>query len=33
VWFSGRWYTSAADGYISAVQGNLTNKVWAQPGF
>ena len=33
VWFSGRWRTTAADGYISSVQGNLANKVWAQPGF
>lgn len=33
VWYSGRWYTTAATGYISAVQGDLAQKVWAQPSF
>jgi autotransporter family porin len=33
VWYSGRWYTSAADGYMSKVQGYLSQRVWAQPGF
>jgi autotransporter family porin len=33
VWYSGRWHTSAAEGYISTVQGNLAKRVWTQPGF
>jgi autotransporter family porin len=33
VWYSGRWHTSAAEGYISAVQGYLASKIWTQPGF
>ncbi|HZQ56819.1 MAG TPA: cell wall-binding repeat-containing protein [Acidimicrobiales bacterium] len=33
VWYSGRWRTSAADGYIAAVQQNLSQRVWEQPDF
>jgi hypothetical protein len=32
-WFSGRWYTSAATGYIDRVQGYLDDRVWEQPNF
>ena len=33
VWFSGRWHTSAADGYIVAVQGYLAQRIWETPDF
>jgi autotransporter family porin len=33
VWFSGRWHTSAADGYITNVQAYLSQRVWEQPDF
>lgn len=33
VWYSGRWHTAAAEGYISAVQQYLADRVWAQPDF
>jgi hypothetical protein len=33
LWFSGRWYTAAANTYIAAVQGIMANREWAQPGF
>ncbi|MCU1396600.1 MAG: hypothetical protein JWM34_5028 [Ilumatobacteraceae bacterium] len=33
VWFSGRWHTSAADGYIAAVQGYLAQRIWETPDF
>jgi len=32
-WFAGAWYTPAADGYISKVQGYLSEHIWLQPGF
>lgn len=32
-WFSGGWYGSGSDAYISAVKGHLANKPWLQPGF
>ena len=33
VWFSGRWHTPAAEGYIAKVQDYLTQRVWTTPGF
>lgn len=33
MWFSGRWYTAAANDYISRWQGYLNARTWAQPGF
>jgi len=33
VWFSGRWHTSAAEGYISAVQGYYNQKIWTTSSF
>ena len=33
VWFAGRWYTSAAVGYIASVQELLATRVWETPGF
>ena len=33
LWFSGRWYTSAANTYIASVQSIMANREWAQPGF
>ena len=32
-WFAGRWHTQAAEGYISTVQSNLSQRVWEQPNF
>ncbi len=32
-WFAGRWHTSSADGYITTVQTNLSNRVWEQAVF
>jgi hypothetical protein len=32
-WFAGAWYTPAADGYISKVQGYLSERIWLQPAF
>ena len=32
-WFSGRWYTQDAKGYIAAVQDNLKRKVWQTGDF
>lgn len=32
-WFSGRWWTAPAAGYISTVQQRLAERTWAQPGF
>jgi hypothetical protein len=32
-WFSGRWWTAPAAGYISQVQQRLAERTWAQPGF
>ncbi len=33
VWYSGRWYTSAAVTYINKVKGYLAQKVWVTNGF
>jgi len=33
VWFSGRWHTPAADGYIAAVKELLARRVWETPDF
>jgi hypothetical protein len=33
VWFSGRWHTPAAEGYIHAVQEILARKTWRREGF
>jgi autotransporter family porin len=32
-WFSGRWHTPAADGYISAVQDYHAQRIWETPNF
>lgn len=32
-WFSGNWYDSGAQAYISSVKQYLANKQWLQPGF
>ena len=32
-WFSGSWYDSGAQAYISSVKQYLANKQWLQPGF
>ena len=32
-WFSGRWYTAAANEYIGSVQGILAARTWATAGF
>jgi hypothetical protein len=33
VWFSGRWYTDAAQGYIARFNDTLSQRVWEQPWF
>ena len=33
LWFSGRWYTSAATGYIGAVQQYRDTRIWETPEF
>ena len=33
VWYSGAWYSSAADGYIAAVQSYLSQRVWETTSF
>ena len=33
VWFSGRWYTDAAIGYIDRFDETLTNRSWEQDWF
>ena len=33
LWYSGRWHTSAAEGYITAVKNALSTRQWEQPGF
>jgi hypothetical protein len=33
MWFSGRWKDAPALNYISVVQGHLSRRTWAQPGF
>ena len=32
-WFSGRWHTPAAEGYISRVKGYLDSRIWETPDF
>ena len=32
-WFSGNWYDSGAQGYISKVQSDYQSKPWLKPGF
>ena len=32
-WFAGRWYTTAANGYITAVQDYLARRIWTNPDF
>jgi autotransporter family porin len=32
-WYSGAWYDSGAQGYISAVQSDYQSQPWLQPGF
>jgi len=32
-WFAGRWHTAAAEGYITTVKGNLSQRVWEQASF
>jgi hypothetical protein len=32
-WFTGDWYTPAADGYIDLVKEYLSEQVWLQPSF
>lgn len=33
VWFSGRWHTPAAEGYIAKVQDYLNQRIWTTPNF
>jgi RNA polymerase sigma factor (sigma-70 family) len=33
VWFSGRWHTDAADGYIKRVKDYLAQRIWTTPTF
>jgi hypothetical protein len=33
VWFSGRWHTAAAEGYITKVQSYLAQRIWTTPNF
>lgn len=33
VWFSGRWHTSAADGYITKVEDTLDQRTWTTANF
>ena len=33
VWYSGRWYTDAAVGYMNLVQSDLAQRVWTTPNF
>ena len=33
VWFAGRWYTSAANGYITTVKDLLAKRIWETPAF
>ena len=32
-WFSGRWYTQAAIGYIESVRDYLSARIWETPNF
>jgi hypothetical protein len=32
-WYAGDWHSNAADGYISRVQNEMTNRTWLAPGF
>ncbi len=33
VWFSGRWHTAAAEGYITRVKDYLGQRIWETPNF
>nr|QLK00117.1 sigma-70 family RNA polymerase sigma factor [Micromonospora carbonacea] len=33
VWFSGRWHTSAAEGYVTRVKDYLAQRIWTTPNF
>ena len=33
VWFSGRWHTPAAEGYIAKVKDYQAQRIWTTPGF
>jgi len=33
VWFSGRWHTAAAEGYITRVKGYLDQRIWTTANF
>lgn len=33
VWYSGRWYTSAAVGYMNTVQGHFNSRTWTTANF
>jgi len=33
VWYSGRWHTPAAEGYITAVKDYLQQRIWETPNF
>lgn len=32
-WFSGRWHTAAAEGYVTRVKGYLSQRIWTTPDF
>jgi len=32
-WFSGRWHTSAGDGYVTRVKDYLAQRIWTTPDF
>jgi hypothetical protein len=32
-WYSGRWHTTAAEGYITNVNGYLSSRIWETPNF
>ncbi|MFD0578455.1 hypothetical protein [Dactylosporangium darangshiense] len=33
VWFSGRWHTSAAEGYITRVRNYMSQRIWTTLNF
>ena len=33
VWFSRRWHTAAAEGYITRVKDYLAQQIWKTPNF
>jgi autotransporter family porin len=32
-WFSGRWHTSASEGYITRVKDWMNQRIWETPNF